>query len=164
MSRRPESNQRKGSLWDSRSTNTLPAMNLERIVGIEPTTNSLEGWHSTSELYPQYWWVVVVTLHSPKDRFYRPTAETTGFNHPKLYSISRTLLFSSTARIRLSGFCLCNCSIAWRMYCESLMTVLYVLQTPPESCTCIYAFSISLSFQQSYTILKEQCQEEIWYG
>lgn len=26
---------------------------LERTVGFEPTTNSLEGWHSTTELCPQ---------------------------------------------------------------------------------------------------------------
>ena len=28
------------------------------------------------------WWVPVVTLHSPKDQFYRLTAETTDFRNP----------------------------------------------------------------------------------
>jgi len=27
----------------------------------------------------------VVTLHSPKDRFYRPTAETIDFTYPKFF-------------------------------------------------------------------------------
>lgn len=58
------------------------------MYGADRENRTLDPWvearYVTSTPYPQTWWAPVVTLHSPKDEFYRLAAETTGFRNPKM--------------------------------------------------------------------------------
>lgn len=66
------------------------------MYGADRENRTLDPWvearYVTSTPYPQTWWAPVVTLHSPKDEFYRLAAKAIGFRNPKLYSFHNMYL------------------------------------------------------------------------